>query len=120
MSRSQWKTLAGVDFARLREARIQAHYGAQWLARAARAYVPPQPDDGHTNLGWDDGFEGFTTHPLQARHKARDPDTGPGAGAAGKRADRPILPAARTIRGGGARLARRANDNVRSCGQRAR
>jgi hypothetical protein len=65
MSRSQWKTLAGVDFARLREARIQAHYGAQWLARAARAYVPPQPDDGHTNLGWDDGFEGFTTHPLK-------------------------------------------------------
>ena len=29
---------------------------------AARAYVPPQPDDGHTNLGWDDTLDGFTTH----------------------------------------------------------
>ena len=43
---------------------MQAYYAAQWLARAARAYIPPRPDDGHTNLGWDDGFDGFTTHPL--------------------------------------------------------
>lgn len=66
MSRSHWRPLGRVDFARLREARMQAHYAAQWLARAARAYIPPQPDDGHTNLGWDNGFDGFTTHPLQA------------------------------------------------------
>ena len=32
---------------------------------AARAYVPPQPDDGHTNLGWDDTLDGFTTHRMQ-------------------------------------------------------
>jgi hypothetical protein len=63
-SRSQWRPLGRVDFARLREARMQAYYAAQWLARAARAYIPPRPDDGHTNLGWDDGFDGFTTHPL--------------------------------------------------------
>jgi hypothetical protein len=37
----------------------------QWLARAARAYVPPEPDDGHTNLGWDDTLDGFTTHGLK-------------------------------------------------------
>src|SRR5262249_55732173 len=43
-------------------ARLQAHHAAQWLARAARAYAPPQPDDGHTNLGWDDTLDGFTTH----------------------------------------------------------
>lgn len=66
MSPSYWRPLGRVDFARLREARMQAHYAAQWLARAARAYIRPQPDDGHTNLGWDDGFDGFTTHPLQA------------------------------------------------------
>ena len=36
----------------------------QWLARAARAYVRPQPDDGHTNLGWDRALGGFTTRPL--------------------------------------------------------
>jgi hypothetical protein len=34
----------------------------QWLARAARAYVPTRPDDSHTNLGWDDTLHGFTTH----------------------------------------------------------
>lgn len=41
---------------------MQAHYAVQWLARTARATIPPRPDDGHTNLGWDDGFDGFTTH----------------------------------------------------------
>lgn len=64
MTASQWKPLKGVDLAHLHEARMQAHYAVQWLARAARAYVPPRPDDGHTNLGWDDGFDGFTTHPV--------------------------------------------------------
>ncbi|MCC6948622.1 MAG: hypothetical protein IT539_12720 [Bradyrhizobiaceae bacterium] len=60
-----WAPLAGVDFARLHEARLQAHYAVQWLARAARAYLPPSPDDSHTNLGWDDAFDGFETHKLQ-------------------------------------------------------
>src|SRR3954471_15965195 len=59
-----WRTLWRIDFARLREARMQAYYAAQWLARAARAYIPPRPDDGHTNLGWDNAFDGFITHPL--------------------------------------------------------
>jgi hypothetical protein len=47
-----------------REARLQAHYAVQWLARAARAYAMPRPDDQHTNLGWDDSISGLTTHPL--------------------------------------------------------
>ena len=41
------RPLHAIDKARLSEARLQAHYAAQWLARAARAYVPLQPDDGH-------------------------------------------------------------------------
>ena len=60
-----WRPLRGIDQRRLSVARLQAHHAVQWLARAARAYVPPQPDDGHTNLGWDDTFDGFTTHPLK-------------------------------------------------------
>ena len=48
----------------LRAARLQAHAAAQWLARAARAYVPAQADDRHTSLGWDDAFGGLVTHPL--------------------------------------------------------
>jgi hypothetical protein len=60
-----WIPLRGIDQRRLRDARLQAHYAAQWLARFARAYIPPQPDDSHTNLGWDSVLGGFTTHPLK-------------------------------------------------------
>jgi hypothetical protein len=59
-----WRKVKGVDRSALREARLQAHYGVQWLARAARAYATPGPDDRHTNLGWDDGIAGLTTHLL--------------------------------------------------------
>ena len=41
---------------------MQAHHALQWLGRAGAAYVSPQPDYGHTNLGWDDALDGFTTH----------------------------------------------------------
>jgi hypothetical protein len=65
MGGSDWRPLRGNDQHRLSAARLQAHHAVQWLARAARAYVPPQPDDGHTNLGWDGTFDGFTTHQLK-------------------------------------------------------
>jgi hypothetical protein len=65
MRGSDWMPLRSIDQRRLSEARLQAHYAVQWLARAARAYVPPQPDDEHTNLGWDGALGGFTTHPLK-------------------------------------------------------
>jgi hypothetical protein len=65
VSTSDWRPLRGVDPDQLREARLQAHYAAQWLARAARAFIPPRPDDSHTNLGWDHALGGFTTHRLK-------------------------------------------------------
>ncbi|MEO6781935.1 MAG: hypothetical protein ABI196_13680 [Bradyrhizobium sp.] len=58
---SAWRPLLGVDPPRLSEARQQAHHAIQWLARTARAYLPSQPDDGHTNLGWDDSENSFAT-----------------------------------------------------------
>jgi hypothetical protein len=64
LSGSHWQPIAGLDRGKLKEARLQAHYAAQWLARCARAYVAPRPDDGHTNLGWDDALGGFCTHPM--------------------------------------------------------
>ncbi len=60
-----WVPLRGVEPPQLGEARLQAHYAIQWLARVARAYIPRQPDDGHTNLGWDSALGGFTTHRLK-------------------------------------------------------
>ena len=64
MSSSDWRQLGSVDLRSLGEARLQAHYAVQWLARAARAYIPARPDDSHTNLGWDDALDGFATHTL--------------------------------------------------------
>jgi hypothetical protein len=64
MSSMNWRPLDAVDQARLSSARTQAHIAAQWLARAARAYNTAQPDDGHTNLGWDDAFGGLATRAL--------------------------------------------------------
>jgi hypothetical protein len=62
---SGWRTLRGIDKARLTDARLQGHYAAQWLARAARAYIPPQPDGGHTSLIWDRAIDGLTTQPFK-------------------------------------------------------
>ncbi len=64
-----WRPVRGMDFRKLHDARLQAHYAAQWLARAARAYIPPRLDDQHTNLGWDEAFGGLTTHPLPDRSR---------------------------------------------------
>jgi hypothetical protein len=64
MSSEIWHPLLGVDEAGLSRARVQAHSAVQWLARAARAYIPVRPNDGHTNLGWSDGLGGFVTHAL--------------------------------------------------------
>jgi hypothetical protein len=61
---ARWRELKGVDRTALGEARLQAHYAVQWLARAARGYVTPRPDDSHTNLGWDNALAGLATHAL--------------------------------------------------------
>src|SRR5271166_1732243 len=61
----RWRSFRGIEWRRLSEARLQAHYALQWLGRAGSAYIAPQPDYGHTNLGWDDAFDGFTTHPFK-------------------------------------------------------
>ena len=64
MSNLKWRALHAVDQSRLSDTRRQAHFAVQWLARAARAYIPSLPDHSHTNLGWDDTFGGLATHPF--------------------------------------------------------
>jgi hypothetical protein len=61
---SNWLKVSVADYRKLRDARLLAHHGTQWLARAARAYVPAMPGDGHTSLSWDDEFRGLITHQL--------------------------------------------------------
>ena len=65
MQSSGWRNLRRVDPQLLSEARLQAHYAAQWLARAARAYIPAQRDGSHTNLSWSDAICGLETHRLR-------------------------------------------------------
>lgn len=36
----------------LRDARVQLHWAAQVLSAAADGWLPPQPDDSHTNMAW--------------------------------------------------------------------
>jgi hypothetical protein len=50
---------------RLREARLQAHYAAQWLGRAGSAFIPAQPDYGHTSMNWNDPLAGLTTNAMK-------------------------------------------------------
>ena len=63
--KQEWQTLGEVGQAQLAEGRLQAHYALQWLARAARVYIPPQPDDSHTSLRWDHALRAFVTRPLR-------------------------------------------------------
>jgi hypothetical protein len=53
------------DWHRLREARLQAHYAAQWLGRVGSAFIPPQPDYSHTSMSWSDALTGFTTNAMK-------------------------------------------------------
>ncbi len=69
MTNSDWRPIRAVDPLQLREARLQAHYAVQWLARTARAFITPQPDDGHTSLEWQPSLDGLTTQPLEDRSR---------------------------------------------------
>jgi hypothetical protein len=59
-----WHALGLTDLKDLEEARLQAHYGAQWAARTARAFVEAQPDDSHTSLSWDRERQALRTQAL--------------------------------------------------------
>jgi hypothetical protein len=61
-----WRPIKGVDLRRMIEARLQAHYAVRWLARTARAYISPQPDNGHTSLLWDHARNALMTQSLKA------------------------------------------------------
>lgn len=61
-----WLPLGQVYPTELVEARLQCHFGADWLARAARAYIPPKDDDSHTSLLWFDAREAVVGHVIDS------------------------------------------------------
>jgi len=62
VSEPAWLPLRAFDRLRLHEARLVAHHAVQWLARAARAFIQPKPDDSHRNFGFDHATGAFMTH----------------------------------------------------------
>ncbi len=47
-----WKELGAVAPSKMAKAHLQPYQLAQWLARFARGYLAPKPDDSHTSLNW--------------------------------------------------------------------
>jgi hypothetical protein len=47
-----WHLLGSVDPHSLSEARLQLHYGIQFLAAPAAALINPEPDNSHSSLRW--------------------------------------------------------------------
>jgi hypothetical protein len=54
----------------LAKAREVAHFAVQWAAKAARANLRAEPDDGHTALSWDAGLGALVSAPLPDGSKA--------------------------------------------------
>ncbi len=61
-----WTPLGRIDPDTLQNARLHLHDRVQWLARIARSYRPPVPDDSHTALSWDAGEGAFATGSIPA------------------------------------------------------
>lgn len=52
-----WQKLEAIDPRRFEPAEQQLHWAAQFIAMAGQSYLPPQPDDRHTNMGWEAGTQ---------------------------------------------------------------
>ena len=63
-SKHDWRPVGAVAPESLTDARLQCHYAAQWLARVARAFVPPEDDDSHTSLMFDASTGMLATQPF--------------------------------------------------------
>lgn len=58
------RSVAPADMA---PARAIAHCAAQHLTKAARANLTAQPDDSHSNLGWDSDRRAFLSQPIEGK-----------------------------------------------------
>jgi hypothetical protein len=59
-----WELLGGRAPETLREARQQAHWGAQVISAAGETFLPHQPDTSHTAMTWDARHGALTGQPL--------------------------------------------------------
>jgi hypothetical protein len=62
---SIWNRLHDVDREALAGERLQLHHLVQLVASIGLTLVEKQPDDSHTNLGWDEGSRALVSHPTR-------------------------------------------------------
>ena len=75
-----WSPIDASRARSLSDARRQLHLAVQFGASFGISYLPPAPDDGHTNLGWDPRLGAFVS---RAADTAAGFAGGCGAGLAG-------------------------------------
>lgn len=59
MTRDPWTSLALVAPERLRDALLEVHWSAQFLASAGQTFAEPRDDDSHRAMSWDRGLRSF-------------------------------------------------------------
>lgn len=59
-----WRALDPHSAASLVDARLQLHHAVQLATALGISYLPPEPDDSHTNLEWLDDVGGLASRPV--------------------------------------------------------
>ncbi|MAV26362.1 MAG: hypothetical protein CMQ05_09610 [Gammaproteobacteria bacterium] len=59
------------SIAELDQTRQVSHAAVQPVSRVARANLPLEPDDSHSNLGWHSGHKSLVSRPLDAANRYR-------------------------------------------------
>ena len=67
----KWQPIQPDLTSRLVDARLQFHYAAQFATAGGISFLPPQPDDSHTNLEWIPRFEALFSRVIPARKPFR-------------------------------------------------
>ncbi len=67
----RWEPVAPHRSTQLGDSRRQFHHAAQFATAAAISYLPPKPDDSHTNLGWLSDFRALFSREIPAAEPFR-------------------------------------------------
>jgi hypothetical protein len=68
---TKWQPVQPGLSSRLVDARLQFHYAAQFASAGGISFLPPQPDDSHTNLEWIPEFRALFSHVIPAKKPFR-------------------------------------------------
>jgi hypothetical protein len=67
---ASWSATRPESARTLSDARLQAHYAAQFGAALGISYLPGRPDDSHTNLGWNAALGSLGSRAVPTEHGA--------------------------------------------------